>query len=65
MWLHENIGQNINLIRAEEVAEADIDMIGTSCPYCLVMLDDGVKSLEKEKIPVVADIIDIVADAIQ
>jgi hypothetical protein len=28
------------------------------------MLDDSVKSLEKEKIPKVADIIDIVADAL-
>ncbi|QTA81452.1 Nitrate reductase gamma subunit domain-containing protein [Desulfonema limicola] len=65
MWLHENTGTNINLIRAREIAESDLDMIGTSCPYCLVMLDDGVKSLEKEKIPVVADIIDIVADAIK
>ncbi len=65
MWLHENIGQNINLIRAQEVANADIDVIGTSCPYCLVMLDDGVKSLETEKIPEVTDIIDIVADAIK
>ena len=65
MWLHEKIGQNINLIRAEEIANADIDIIGTSCPYCLVMLDDGVKSLEREKIPEVADIIDIVAEAIQ
>jgi Fe-S oxidoreductase/nitrate reductase gamma subunit len=64
MWLHENIGQNINVVRAEEMAHADIDLIGTSCPYCLVMLDDGVKSLELEKTPKVADIIDIVADSI-
>ncbi|MCA1795224.1 MAG: (Fe-S)-binding protein [Desulfobacteraceae bacterium] len=65
MWLHENTGQNINVVRAEEVADADIDIIGTSCPYCLIMLDDGVKSLEGEKIPKVADIIDIVAEAIK
>ena len=63
MWLHENIGQNINVVRAEEMAATDIDMIGTACPYCLVMLDDGAKSLELEKTPKVADIIDIVADA--
>lgn len=65
MWLHENIGENINVIRAKEVANADIDIIGTSCPFCLVMLDDGVKSLEREKIPQVADIIDIVARAMK
>jgi Fe-S oxidoreductase len=64
MWLHENIGQNINVVRAEEMAKTDVDLIGTACPYCLVMLDDGVKSLELEKTPKVADIIDIVADSL-
>ena len=63
MWLHENIGQNINVVRAEEMVKTDVDLIGTACPYCLVMLDDGVKSLELEKTPKVADVIDIVADA--
>ena len=63
MWLHENIGTNINVVRAEEMANTGADMIGAACPYCLVMLDDGVKSLELEKTPKVADIIDIVADA--
>jgi Fe-S oxidoreductase len=64
MWLHENIGQNINVVRAEEMTNTGIDLIGTACPYCLVMLDDGVKSLELEKTPKVADIIDIVADSL-
>jgi Fe-S oxidoreductase len=64
MWLHENIGQNINVVRAEEITKTGVDMIGTACPYCLVMLDDGVKSLELDKTPKVADIIDIVADSI-
>jgi Fe-S oxidoreductase/nitrate reductase gamma subunit len=64
MWLHEKIGQNINVVRAEEMAKTGIDLIGTACPYCLVMLDDGVKSLELDKTPKVADVIDIVADSL-
>jgi Fe-S oxidoreductase len=64
MWLHENTGKNINLIRAEEIAAADVDLIGTACPYCLVMLDDGIKSLDTVKQPKVMDIIDIVATSI-
>ena len=64
MWLHEKIGRNINVVRAEEITKTGADLIGTACPYCLVMMDDGVKSLEMEKTPKVADIIDIVADAI-
>lgn len=64
MWLHEGSGENINMVRAGEIVEAGVDIVATSCPYCLVMLDDGVKSLEKEKIPKVLDIIDLVADTI-
>jgi len=64
MWLHEGSGENINMVRAREIVETDVDIVATSCPYCLVMLDDGVKSLEKGKIPKVLDIIDLVADAI-
>jgi len=46
------------------MAKTGIDLIGTACPYCLVMLDDGVKSLELEKPPKVADVIDIVAESL-
>ena len=64
MWLHENSGQNINLLRARELAQTGVELVATACPYCLVMLDDGLKSLELETPPKVADIIDIVADAL-
>jgi Fe-S oxidoreductase/nitrate reductase gamma subunit len=64
MWLHEKGGKNINVVRAEEIAALEPELIGTACPYCLVMMDDGVKSLELEKTPKVADIIDIVADSL-
>lgn len=64
MWLHENQGENICRVRALEIAETGPDIVGTACPFCLVMLDDGIKSLEGSPQPRVADIIDIVADAI-
>jgi len=64
MWMHEHLGRRINLIRAEEVSEAEVDLVGTACPYCLMMLDDGVKALEKEKLPKVLDIVEIVASSI-
>ena len=61
MWLHENSGRHINQIRAEEVSEAGVGLVGTACPFCLTMLDDGIKSLEMERPPKVCDIIEIVA----
>ena len=64
MWLHENIGEKINNLRAREVSETGVELVGTACPYCLIMLEDGISSLEMEKPPKVMDIIEIVASSL-
>lgn len=64
MWLHENVGKNINQIRAEEVSLSGVQLVGTACPYCLTMLEDGISSLELENPPRVMDIIEIVDSAL-
>lgn len=64
MWLHENIGEKINNLRAREVSETGVELVGTACPYCLTMLEDGISSLEMEKPPKVMDIIEIVASSL-
>ncbi len=61
MWLHERLGRRLNAIRAEEVSETEVDVVGTSCPYCLTMLDDGMKALELAKPPKVMDVVEMVA----
>jgi Fe-S oxidoreductase len=43
MWLEENIGKRINVIRTEDVAEAKADIVVTACPFCLLMFEDGIK----------------------
>ncbi|MBT4644466.1 MAG: (Fe-S)-binding protein [Deltaproteobacteria bacterium] len=65
MWLHENQGRNINLMRAEEVQATGADVVATACPFCLVMMEDGISGLEAEKKPRVADLIDLVANAMK
>lgn len=39
----EEEGQKINAIRAEEALGTGAHVIATACPYCLLMLTDGVK----------------------
>ena len=65
MWLHENIGRNINNLRAQEIGENGIELVGTACPFCLTMLEDGISALEVEKPPKVMDIIEIVASCLR
>ena len=48
-----------------EVQAAGVDTMGTACPYCLTMLDDGIKSLEVEDPPEVWDIIEVVASSME
>lgn len=59
MWLHENLGKRLNVIRAEEIAGKNVDVVCTACPYCQTMIDDGINGLELEKGPEVLDIIEI------
>ncbi|HEX9776127.1 MAG TPA: (Fe-S)-binding protein [Actinomycetota bacterium] len=48
MWMEETIGTRVNLERTEEMLEGDPDVVTTACPYCTIMLDDGVKELQQQ-----------------
>jgi Fe-S oxidoreductase len=41
MWMEENIGERINLNRTREAVATGAQQIATGCPYCKVMLSDG------------------------
>ena len=60
MWLHEHSGKRINVIRSEEIAENNVDIVCTACPYCQTMINDGINGLELDDPPEVLDIIEIV-----
>jgi Fe-S oxidoreductase len=42
MWMEERAGK-INEERAREAAETGADTLAVACPFCTVMLDDGVR----------------------
>jgi Fe-S oxidoreductase/nitrate reductase gamma subunit len=48
MWMREIPGKKINEVRLGEIMNAQPAIITTSCPYCLIMFEDGVKSLGLE-----------------
>jgi Fe-S oxidoreductase len=43
MWMEEN-GSPINEERVREAAETGAETLAVACPFCTVMLDDGVRS---------------------
>jgi Fe-S oxidoreductase len=42
MWMDETIGQRINENRADEALAVRPDLVTAACPFCIVMLTDGV-----------------------
>lgn len=53
----EETGERINQVRSEEALNTGADKIVTACPFCLLMLTDGVKKFtEEDKVLDVAEL---------
>jgi Fe-S oxidoreductase len=46
MWMEEKIGERINNNRTAEAVATGADQIAVACPFCRVMLSDGLTSLQ-------------------
>ncbi|MGH4020429.1 MAG: heterodisulfide reductase-related iron-sulfur binding cluster [Pseudonocardiaceae bacterium] len=48
MWMEERIGKRVNLERVDEAIATGTTKIATGCPFCRVMLTDGLTTRESE-----------------
>ncbi|WP_460403314.1 heterodisulfide reductase-related iron-sulfur binding cluster [Actinophytocola sediminis] len=48
MWMEENIGKRINLERVDEALETKAKEVVTGCPFCRVMITDGLVQRQSE-----------------
>ncbi len=48
MWMEEKTGQRINMNRSTEAVGTGADQIAVGCPFCRVMLSDGLTSLQAD-----------------
>ena len=60
MWMEETIGKRINMERTEEIARQKVSTVAVGCPFCLTMIEDGMKEMEKEETIKTADIAELV-----
>jgi Fe-S oxidoreductase len=42
MWMEEKIGTRVNHNRTDEILASGVDTVATACPFCTIMLRDGV-----------------------
>ena len=48
MWMEEKLGTRINVNRTEEAIATGADRIAIGCPFCKVMLSDGLTGAQSE-----------------
>lgn len=65
MFLEEIEGTRINVNRAEEAVNTKADTIASACPFCMTMMSDGIKTLDKVEDVQVKDIAEIVLENIK
>ena len=62
MWLEETIGKRINVERSEEIVGQNATTVAVACPFCLTMIEDGMKELNKDEDIKTQDIAELVAN---
>jgi Fe-S oxidoreductase len=63
MWMEEKRGRPINHERVREAAETGAETLAVACPFCTVMLDDGVRETGA-KLKVI-DLATLLAEAVE
>jgi Fe-S oxidoreductase len=65
MWMEEEPTQRVNFKRVEQALETNPDAVAVACPFCMTMVDDGLKSKGlEEKVPAL-DVMELVANSLK
>jgi Fe-S oxidoreductase/nitrate reductase gamma subunit len=65
MWMEEHTGKKVNIERTEEALATGAQRIAVACPFCYVMMDDGVKEKGRDEDVKVQDIAELLIEAIE
>jgi Fe-S oxidoreductase len=65
MWMEEQTGSRINIERVSEAMKQQPDTLCVSCPYCMTMMEDGLKDLGLADRCRVKDVAEVVAETLR
>jgi len=63
-WLEVKKGERFAELRIEEALRTGSSVLAVSCPFCILMLEDAAKTLNKEESLVIKDIAEIAAEGL-
>lgn len=65
MWMEEEPSQRVNTRRVDQALETNPDAVAVACPFCMTMIDDGLKAKGMEGQVPALDVMEIVAAAMK
>jgi Fe-S oxidoreductase len=63
MWMEEHEGTRVNMERTRQLLEVEPEVVAVACPFCMTMIEDGVKAHNREEVKVL-DVAEVVASAL-
>jgi Fe-S oxidoreductase/nitrate reductase gamma subunit len=64
MWFEERIGKRVNIERTEEALRVKPNLVGTACPFCLSMFEDGIRAKDATEQLKAMDLAELVANSL-
>ncbi len=64
MFMEEEPDKRVNVNRTDEVIAAGVEAVAVACPFCNIMLTDGMKARDKEDAIKVLDVAELMAQSI-
>ncbi|WJR33362.1 (Fe-S)-binding protein [Mycobacteroides immunogenum] len=64
MWMEEQLGKRINIDRVDEALATPASKIATGCPFCRVMLTDGVTARDDSASVEVVDVAQLLLESV-
>ncbi|MCO6430931.1 MAG: 4Fe-4S dicluster domain-containing protein [Deltaproteobacteria bacterium] len=64
-WMDLKIGERVNTIRTDQLAASGAENVATACPFCMQMIEDGVKLTNREDTMAVRDIAEVVLERME
>jgi Fe-S oxidoreductase len=65
MWMEERMGKKMNMERTDEALASASDTLAVGCPYCNIMLSDGVDERHASKDMAVRDVAQILLESVE
>jgi Fe-S oxidoreductase len=65
MWMEEKIGTRVNNNRTDEILATGAEVAAVACPFCTIMITDGVKARNMEEKVQVLDVAEVIAKSMR